>query len=496
VVAFFGAFVGQLVAGALVGWLYMAIVERERTHHPTRRRPLGLSRAGTLFVVLAVALLWLACYLVFGPVLGAGYTGLRPEVAAMMASEALLAAFVAYGVTLVVAYRFLTGRGPRPQASAGPAPAGPARLDSPAMGIASTDGPAQALPRQALVAGRAGAVPRRALLVGAAGGVLALASGGLIGRLYQTAAFGYDGTQNLGPHIDPITPNDRFYVVTKNIIDPHVDRSVVVDYWRFEMRGLIARPDDFNIDEIAALPSVRQATTLECISNPIGGGLISNAVWTGVPLHTLIENAGPLPGVSSVLFRAIDGYVHSLSYEKAMEPTTLLAYEMNGAPLPQRHGYPARLIVPGQYGEGSMKWITRVELVNHDEGGYYESQGWKSDYVHTISRIDQPVDGHSIALGSAPVPLAGIAFAGDRGISRVEVSLDGGRTWQEARLTYAPSRLTWALWRYTWRPGAPGTYRLLVRAADGTGVLQTPRVQSTAPMGATGYHEVAVRVVA
>lgn len=461
-VTFFAALAGQLVVGALIGFIYATIVERERSHNPMRPWPLGLSRNGTVFVVLAIAVIWLVSYIVFGPVLAAGYTGQRPEVAAITAAEALLAGYVVYGLLLIVANRLLAGRDARVRTA---------------------------------LAGRT--LGRQALLAGALGVGLAVASGVLIRRLYGMGAFGYDGTQALGPHIDPITANDRFYVVTKNLIDPHIAPGAEAAAWRFELRGLIARPDDFNIDEIMALPAVRQETTLECISNPIGGGLISNAVWTGVPLRTLIEHAGPQAGIASVLLRATDGYEHSLSYAKAMEPTTILAYAMNGAPLPQRHGYPARLLVPGYYGEGSMKWVTRIELVAHEEGGYYEQQGWKDRYVHTSSRIDTPVAGQpSMRANGTMIPVQGIAFAADRGVANVEVSLDGGQTWRQATITYRRSRLTWALWRYNWHPEGPGTYHLMVRATDGHGAVQTARVQPTNPMGATGYHEVTVHVTA
>lgn len=462
-VAYFAAFLGQFVVGAVIGVIYASITGAQAEKRPDNRLRFGLNARAVGFVFIAMAVIWAVLYLVFNPVLVAGYSGERPEVAAMTAAEALLASFLAYGVVLVIAFRFIGG------ASGGAV--------SP-----DVEGPN---------------VGRRTFVTGLLGVGLAVFAGDAIRRLYTMGAFGYDGTQVLGPHIDPLTPNDKFYVVTKNLIDPHIDPGAQTDDWRFELRGLIDKPDDFNIDEIKALPSTVQETTIECISNPVGGGLISNARWTGVPLHTLIENASPRSGVKAVRIQAVDGYTHFLSYEKAMEPTTLLAYEMNGQALPQRHGYPARLIVPGYYGEGSMKWITQVALVSQEEGGYYESQGWRDRNVHTMSRIDLPEKGQVISLHATPVvQIAGVAFAADRGVEHVEVSTDGGQTWHDARITYKKSNLTWALWRYDWRPSAAATYKLVVRATDGTGAVQTAAVMVTDPQGATGYHEVMATIQA
>lgn len=231
-----------------------------------------------------------------------------------------------------------------------------------------------------------------------------------------------------------------------------------------------------------------------CISNPVGGGLMSNAVWQGVPLRSLLESAGPRSGVMEVVFRSVDGYTDTVSLDKALEPTTLLAYRMNGEPLPQRHGYPLRVVVPGLFGEKSAKWLTRIELVEGDRKGFYEQQGWGPTFViPTRSRFDAPDFGAPLPSGTS-VRLKGVAFGGDRGVSRVEVSADGGRAWQEARIDYPGSRLTWALWSHEWRPAGPGEYQLVVRATDGTGALQIATERGTAPQGATGYHQVTARV--
>jgi DMSO/TMAO reductase YedYZ molybdopterin-dependent catalytic subunit len=233
-----------------------------------------------------------------------------------------------------------------------------------------------------------------------------------------------------------------------------------------------------------------------CISNQVGGGLMSNALWKGVPLRQLLDTAGPKSGATEVVLRAVDGYDDTIPLTKALEPTTLVVYEMNGSSLPSTHGYPVRLIVPGLFGEKSVKWITRIELVDHDVKGFYEKQGWGPDFtVPTHSRFDGPDWSKPISMG-AKVPLKGVAFGGNRGISRVEVSFDDGNQWQEARLTAPATRLTWALWNYEWQPDRQGEYRLVVRATDGDGGPQIKDERWTIPHGATGYHKVKARVVA
>lgn len=233
-----------------------------------------------------------------------------------------------------------------------------------------------------------------------------------------------------------------------------------------------------------------------CISNQVGGGLMSNALWKGVPLRSLLEAVGPQPGITKVVLRAVDGYDDTIPVAKAMEPTTLVAYEMNGAPLPFIHGYPVRLIVPGLFGEKSVKWITRIELLAQDVKGFYEKQGWGPDFtIPTHSRFDGPDFSKPITL-AGKILLKGVAFGGNRGISRVEVSFDDGNHWQDAKINTPGTRLTWALWSHDWKPERAGEYKLVVRATDGDGALQIKEERWTAPHGATGYHKVTARVVA
>jgi DMSO/TMAO reductase YedYZ molybdopterin-dependent catalytic subunit len=215
-------------------------------------------------------------------------------------------------------------------------------------------------------------------------------------------------------------------------------------------------------------------------------------------LRALIEAARPQAGVVRVLLHAVDGYVDTLPFAKSMDPATLVAYEMNGEPLPARHGFPARVIAPGLFGEKNVKWVTRIELVDREVKGFYELQGWGPNFVMpTMSRFDLPADGQNILRSAAEsgVTLKGVAHAGDRGISKVEVSADGGATWHDARLIYSRSPLAWSLWEYDWSPTRTGRHDLVVRATDGGGALQIQEARGSVPEGATGYHRVGVTVV-
>ena len=452
------AIVGQLVVGSLGGVAYAIIVGRAGRSGGEGRR---FGRPGVPFAAGAVGVAWLAILALLWPVLDTNFRGLPPGTARVVTALGLLFSFAVFGVALVLIYRYITGRAP--------------------TGRVVESG----TPR----------VGRRAFLAAGAGAVLALGSGELFRRLFNQATFSYDGLRAgvEGKLVRAITPNDEFYVVTKNVVDPRVSRAA----WRFTINGMVDNPRTYGFEEIAALPGVDQETTLSCISNPVGGRLMSNAMWRGVPLRDLLEDAGPQDGVVEVVLRGADGYTDTFAFEKAMDPTTLVAYEMNGEPLPDRHGYPARIIVPGLYGEKNVKWVTSVELVDYDAKGFYETQGWGPNFVQpTRSRFDAPDFNRAFPVGET-VALSGIAYAGDRGVEGVEVSTDGGGSWQAAELTYRGNRLSWSLWGYDWTPEDPGEYSLVVRATDGDGELQTSEFrQARSGKGATGYHSVVARVEA
>jgi DMSO/TMAO reductase YedYZ molybdopterin-dependent catalytic subunit len=281
-----------------------------------------------------------------------------------------------------------------------------------------------------------------------------------------------------------ITPTKDFYQVSKNPFDPDVD----VKHWRLEVSGLVETPLMLSYQEIKSLPAVEQYATLECIDNPVGGNLIGNALWRGVPLKALLEVVKVADGVRDIVLYASDGYSDSIPLERAMQEATLLVYEMNGEPLSGVHGFPLRLLVPGIFGMKNVKWITRIEAVNVDFKGYWQKRGWddKAEYK-TMSRIDTP---DSSVKGGATI--SGIAFAGDRQISRVEVSTDSGKTWETAELKPALSPYSWVLWHKAWAPQQKGKLSIKVRATDGRGDLQTSQYTAPDPSGATGLHSIIV----
>lgn len=319
---------------------------------------------------------------------------------------------------------------------------------------------------------------------------LALSNLGLLIALYRKATFSYDGTVYMGADVMGVTPNDRFYQVTKNVIDP----DIKLEGWHLSIEGQVACSKAFSLEDLRAFTPVEQETTLMCISNPVGGGLMSNARWKGVPLAALLRQAIPADRTGRVLLRAADGYTDTIYFDKALEPTTIIAYEMNGEKLPQRHGYPVRMIVPGLFGEKNVKWLTGIEIVPHNVEGFYEKQGWGPDFrVPTQSRIDVPNFAEPLPRNQ-DVHIRGVAFGADRGISRVELSFDGAHTWQPAKITYTGGRLAWALWSFMWRPTAAGMYSIAVRAVDGHGATQTGTDRANIPQGATGYHRVKAMV--
>jgi DMSO/TMAO reductase YedYZ molybdopterin-dependent catalytic subunit len=326
--------------------------------------------------------------------------------------------------------------------------------------------------------------------------VLLAAAGGTAAAQWLTTALrhGRVAAQSLVARITglpaEITPNDRFYVVSKN--PPGFDPIVDVTKWSLQVGGLVGHPVRLTADDVKAMPAVEQIQTLECISNEVGGDLISNARWKGVRLLDVLQRAGgPGPTAVRVTFRCADGYSEAFPLVDAMNPTTVLAYEMNGEPLPPRHGFPLRLLVPGLYGMKNPKWITRLDVVDYDFQGYWEAAGWTDDaVVKTTSTFAAPP--RSVRTGQ--VGVGGVAYAGDRGVTAVEYSSDDGKTWRTAELAPALGAFSWVLWAAVWQPTAPGEYTLKVRARDGRGVLQTSQVTRTLPDGASGYHTIRVRV--
>jgi DMSO/TMAO reductase YedYZ molybdopterin-dependent catalytic subunit len=341
-------------------------------------------------------------------------------------------------------------------------------------------------------------VSRRQAITAIGGGAVVAFSFFTLG-LRRISTLGYDGKRPKRP-VQPITDNATFYSVTKNLADPHINSNV----WQLEIGGDVANPMTLSFADLKAMPAVDETATLACIGNLVGGGLISTAAWHGVPLQTLIDMAKPAPGVTEVLFTASDGYTNTMEPEKIAAEGVIVAYGMNGERLSQKHGYPARIITPGRYGEKHVKWVTRIDLLTTHTKGFYESQGWdRAAVVKTLSRIDYPVKGDTIPLGQ-PITVTGIAF-GQRGVSKVEVTTDGGATWQPATITANPSPQSWSLWDFAWTPPKNGNYMLGVRCYEaigtpgkteanstGGGGLQPTKEEQNFPSGAAGVHMIEV----
>jgi hypothetical protein len=300
-----------------------------------------------------------------------------------------------------------------------------------------------------------------------------------------------------------VTTNERFYRVDVNVSPPAVN----VDAWKLTLHGLVNNPLTLSFAELKAMDAVEQYNTLECVSNSVGGDLISNAPWKGVRLKDLLEKAQVQPGAVYVVFKCADNYDVGIPMERALLDGTILAYEMNGVSLPQEHGYPVRAIVPGLYGMMNAKWLVDIEVVDKVYQGFWQRGGWSNDAKYqTGSTIVIPGDstvrdrlmelGPSNVLAGNKTPIAGIAFAGDRGILKVEVSTDGGSTWETASLKDPLSGYTWVFWATEWNPPSNGDYRIMVRATDKTDKVQTATLQDPFPSGATGYHIVDITVQA
>ena len=450
---------GQLVVSAIGGVIFGLFA---------RRNPARVSAMWTIsiFVLLPIV----AGAIALWPVLGTSYIGLPIDVARLVTLIGFALCVFLFERILVLGFQSLATRKIPP---------------SPRLRRAGGKDDYEFTP----------AIGRRAFVLSAIG--VAAAGGGLalVRKLYRAATFSYDGTQYKGRIVEPITPNELFYCVTKNVVDPRVN----VDLWHLEVTGLVENRATWRFQDLAGLPAREQQTTLMCISNGLDAGLISNALWKGVPLRDLLDRAAPLSNAARVRFHGVDNYTDTIPLEKAMEPTTLLAYEMNGVQLPHRHGYPLRVIVPGYFGEKHVKWLTRIELTDANAKGFYETQGWGPDFMApTRSRIDVPEYEARFSLGelNAPIQVKGMAYGGDRGISRVEVSFDDEKSWHDANIYYVGGDLSWSLWKTEWAPAAAGDYTLVVRATDGEGDVQEFEEDRGWFSGVTGLHKINVRITA
>ncbi len=293
------------------------------------------------------------------------------------------------------------------------------------------------------------------------------------------------------PELTPIVmPNDDFYRIDTALLIPTPDTAT----WTLRVHGLVDRETTLTWDELLGLPMFEQYVTIACVSNEIGGKLVGNAKWTGVRLRDVLEIAGVQPAATQLVGRSVDGFTAGMPTAWVMDPARepMIAVQMNDEPLPPIHGFPARLIIPGLYGYVSAtKWLSELELTTLESfDGYWVPLGWSKEApILTQSRIDTPAYGAALQPGR--LPIAGIAWAPDRGISKVEVAVDG--SWREARLSRPISDATWVQWVLDW-DATSGDHMIAVRATDGTGAVQEQRQTPPAPDGARGWQTIPVRV--
>jgi DMSO/TMAO reductase YedYZ molybdopterin-dependent catalytic subunit len=345
----------------------------------------------------------------------------------------------------------------------------------------------------------------RRRFIGTSLAVIGVAAGsGLVGRtlLDRRVADGSSAGQIPGPdatapppppgssldvaEITPlVTSNSEFYRIDTALLVPRPDIAT----WRLSVTGLVDRPFDLTYDELIAMPLIEQYVTIACVSNEVGGHLVGNALWRGVRLKELFERAGLRPEATQVVGRSVDRFTvgFPVSHAIADDREPMVAVAMNGEALPANHGFPARLIVPGLYGYVSAtKWLSEIELTTWEAfDAYWVPLGWsKTGPILTQSRIDTPRAFTRVPAGT--VPIAGVAWAPDRGISAVEVRIDEG-TWLPAEMSTPISDATWVQWRYGWE-ASRGEHTIQVRATDGDGEVQTDQRTTPAPDGARGHH--------
>ncbi|MGW9131041.1 molybdopterin-dependent oxidoreductase [Streptomyces sp. NPDC055681] len=411
----------------------------------------------------------------------------RPEGSPADALPSVVGAVVAVGVLYLLAGRL-----------------GPVLRPSPAAGARDGQGD--------------GAFDRRGFVIAATAAAAASAGAGFLGRRLTSsvqagAAASRDHLvlpvpESPAPAVPPgadlrirglssfITPNKSFYRVDTALVVPRVDAGS----WRLRIHGRgVARPLTVSFQDLLGREVIERDITLACVSNEVGGPYVGNARWIGVRLADLLREAGVKPPsrggpADQIVARSVDGMTIGTPVETVMDGRdAILALGMNGKPLPFAHGFPVRMVVPGLYGYVSAcKWIKDIELTTFASyDAYWVRRSWSRQApVKTESRIDTPRPFASPKPGI--VPVAGVAWAQHRGISRVEVRVDGG-AWHPARLAAQDSRDTWRQWVWEW-PATSGQHTLEVRATDGTGVTQTGERVGTVPDGATGRHSVVVDV--
>lgn len=283
-----------------------------------------------------------------------------------------------------------------------------------------------------------------------------------------------------------IVPNDDFYRIDTAFAVP----TIVLQDWTFTVKGRVDRPYTISYSDLLDMRMVERDVTLSCVSNRVGGNLVGNARWQGVPLSEILNRAGVRDDAEQLVGRSTDDFTVGFPVEAAFDGReALVAVGMNGEPLPFEHGFPARLVVAGLYGYVSAtKWLKEIELTGWDDfDAYWVPRGWSKEApIKTQSRVDTPFNAEQVTTEARNV--AGVAWAPTRGISKVEVQLGEGEPWQEAELSEPLSVNSWVQWQIPWTPSVVGRNVISCRATDGDGVLQDEMVRPPAPNGATGWH--------
>ncbi len=455
------AIITSVVGFGLGGAAYVRVSLRSRRPRPA----LALVTAGVTWLILTYLLL----PLIQGGILGMPLTTVVTSPALPMA-----VASIVYAAVLVLLAGSAGAQGRSSSLSAAALSTAPAPQT-----VRTPPDKRDALTRRDVL--RRSAV----MLVAAAVGTRCAAwLGHAASRVAAAAAQAFMLLKGLPPEL---TPSNQFYLVSKNFFDPTVD----VSKWTLEVRGRVTKPFKLTLDGLKkAGPVVERYQTFECISNEVGGDLIGNARWKAVRVRDVLLKAGVEAEAQTIIWHAADGYTESIPLEVAMDPASLLAYEMNGEPIPQKHGAPVRVLLTNRYGMKQPKWLIAIEVSDLDyrsSQGYWEQQGWSQDAyvkVNSAFRVETK-EGGALALG-------GWAFAGNRGISKVEFSPDGGATWLRAAVKEPLGQNTWQFWSATWTPPKPGDYAIMVRATDGKGMLQPEEPKPTLPDGGQGYHTVRV----
>jgi DMSO/TMAO reductase YedYZ molybdopterin-dependent catalytic subunit len=475
---FYGIIVGQCLVFALSGALYSWLASRQNR------------RLQWFDGLLLALILWLFAGIILLPLSGAGIFGANLTTGFSNGLLSLTIVGIVFGSLFVLFQQWLTARMSRQNAAL--------------SGVRSLDEQEQspgALSRRTLL--RNGAIATGIVLAGVVawrfitGGASSsnIAVDQLLAhfksKIVPPPTPNYGAIQPVQFLSPEVTSNDQFYIVSKNLFsDPTVDGNS----WRLTVDGQVDKPLTLTYQDVLAQPMKQQYESLMCVSNEVGGQYMSNALWEGIPLVDLLQRAGVKVGATKIVFHAADDYTDSIHLTKALEPTTLLAVRMNGVTLPQGHGFPVRMLVPGIYGMKHCKWLTRIEVVNYDYHGYWQQRGWSDPApVRITARIDTPLTGSTVTANRTNY-IAGVAFSGNKGISEVDVSTDAGQTWQRAILKQPLAGFTWVLWELAWQPPKAGSYTVVARAVDLEGNVQNPTEEPPLPNGSSGYHSIILNV--